>query len=620
MKKIIYLILFTFATSVPSFAQSVTIDPSSTPAKRVEINSGVPNVTGLKLTQAKSLSASNNPVVSTPFADINSAVGLAFDNAGNLYATGFSDNSIHKIAPDGTSTLISSGIFLFNNLHDITLGPDGNLYIANYTGNNVLKMTLSPAITFQVFASGFSNPIGLTFDPAGNMYVSNVATGNISKVSSTGTVISHTWATGFTSPYNLVYSSSANKIYVSNYGANEVAAVSLAGGAKTTFKSGVNFCTGITVDASGNLFVAQATPNKVSKITPAGVMTDYVTTNYPFDVTIDRLGNLYIANQTANTVSKASAKFNTILMVNDGGEVITNNVSSSSNSWIETGDGLKNITQSMVTINSQNSTQTNALFGSNGTGISLQKNWPSIGFNTYRDNANVQRYIGTGFGMVTAVDQVQGAFFWNKMGSGSAGDAVGANEQYIAGLNQSGDFNLIGRLSLGSVSSPNRLSIGPISSPAFVGNDIYIGEGTGLGGGMSFYQSGAQTTGAAKWFSNSNFMLMPAGGGNGRVGIGVFPSTYQLEVNGAIRATEVIVETGWADYVFDENYKLRSIEEMESFIKENKHLPNIPAASEIETKGLKVGEVNKAMMEKIEELALYIIQLKKEIDILKSKN
>lgn len=117
---------------------------------------------------------------------------------------------------------------------------------------------------------------------------------------------------------------------------------------------------------------------------------------------------------------------------------------------------------------------------------------------------------------------------------------------------------------------------------------------------------------------NSNIVLSDEPGG--KVGIGIYPSSYKLEVNGTARAKEVIVETGWADYVFDESYKLRSIDEMERFIKENKHLPNIPKASEIENNGLKVGETNKAMMEKIEELALYIIQLKKEVDILKSKN
>lgn len=108
--------------------------------------------------------------------------------------------------------------------------------------------------------------------------------------------------------------------------------------------------------------------------------------------------------------------------------------------------------------------------------------------------------------------------------------------------------------------------------------------------------------------------------GNGNVGIGTTSPDNKLDVLGIIRANEVIVETGWADYVFEENYKLRSIDEMEAFVKENKHLPNIPKASEIETNGLKIGETNKAMMEKIEELALYIIQLKKEVDVLKAKN
>jgi hypothetical protein len=109
-------------------------------------------------------------------------------------------------------------------------------------------------------------------------------------------------------------------------------------------------------------------------------------------------------------------------------------------------------------------------------------------------------------------------------------------------------------------------------------------------------------------------------GALGNVGIGVYPSTYKLEVNGTMRAKEVIVETGWADYVFAPNYKLPSIYDMEKYINANQHLQNVPSASEIENKGLKVGETNKAMMEKIEELALYIIQLKKEIDVLNAKN
>lgn len=99
---------------------------------------------------------------------------------------------------------------------------------------------------------------------------------------------------------------------------------------------------------------------------------------------------------------------------------------------------------------------------------------------------------------------------------------------------------------------------------------------------------------------------------NGNVGIGVPSAVYKLEVCGTIRAKEVRVETGWCDYVFAKDYKLRPINELENYINTNKHLPGIAPASDVEQNGLKVGEMNKAMMEKIEELTLYIIQLSKD--------
>jgi hypothetical protein len=99
---------------------------------------------------------------------------------------------------------------------------------------------------------------------------------------------------------------------------------------------------------------------------------------------------------------------------------------------------------------------------------------------------------------------------------------------------------------------------------------------------------------------------------NGNVGIGVPSPVYRLEVCGTIRAKEVRVETGWCDYVFEKNYKLRTVDELDKYITENKHLPGVASADEVETEGLKVGEMNKAMMEKIEELTLYVIQLSKD--------
>jgi hypothetical protein len=105
---------------------------------------------------------------------------------------------------------------------------------------------------------------------------------------------------------------------------------------------------------------------------------------------------------------------------------------------------------------------------------------------------------------------------------------------------------------------------------------------------------------------------------NGNVGIGTLSPSHKLAVNGTIRSKEVIVETGWADYVFDKGYRLMPLPEVEQFIREHRHLPNIPSAKEIETNGLAVGDVQRRMMEKIEELTLYVIELRKEIDRLKT--
>jgi hypothetical protein len=72
-------------------------------------------------------------------------------------------------------------------------------------------------------------------------------------------------------------------------------------------------------------------------------------------------------------------------------------------------------------------------------------------------------------------------------------------------------------------------------------------------------------------------------------------------------------------FVFNDDYSLMSLEDLEKHIKLNKHLPGIPSAEEIDNNGLMLGETQKLMMQKIEELTLYIIELKKEINNLKSK-
>ena len=89
----------------------------------------------------------------------------------------------------------------------------------------------------------------------------------------------------------------------------------------------------------------------------------------------------------------------------------------------------------------------------------------------------------------------------------------------------------------------------------------------------------------------------------------------QLDINGTIRTKEVKIEaTGWSDFVFDENYNLPSLSEVESHIKENKHLPDIPSEKEVLKDGINVVEMQAKLLQKIEELTLYVIEQDKKIE------
>ena len=140
-----------------------------------------------------------------------------------------------------------------------------------------------------------------------------------------------------------------------------------------------------------------------------------------------------------------------------------------------------------------------------------------------------------------------------------------------------------------------------------------------------------QVNGSSKFIVNSNGSVTigstssgPANGlyVSGSVGIGTTSvNNYKLAIAGKMIAEEVVVklQANWPDYVFGENYDLKSLREVEQYINDHKHLPNVPSAKEIEEKGISIGEMNSILLEKIEELTLYIIELKKDNNELKSE-
>jgi hypothetical protein len=107
----------------------------------------------------------------------------------------------------------------------------------------------------------------------------------------------------------------------------------------------------------------------------------------------------------------------------------------------------------------------------------------------------------------------------------------------------------------------------------------------------------------------------------GKVGIGTNSPDAKLTVAGDIHSREVKVTIGaGSDFVFHDGYDLRTLKEVEEFIKENKHLPDIESAREMEEKGLDLGKMDMKLLQKIEELTLYMIEFKKEMNGLINEN
>ncbi|SHN30292.1 hypothetical protein [Mucilaginibacter sp. OK098] len=101
---------------------------------------------------------------------------------------------------------------------------------------------------------------------------------------------------------------------------------------------------------------------------------------------------------------------------------------------------------------------------------------------------------------------------------------------------------------------------------------------------------------------------------NGNVGIGTVNPDQLLTVNGTIHSKSVVVDANiFPDYVFNKDYALPSLTEVKTYIDQNHHLPDVPSAAEVEKNGLNLGEMNRVLVQKVEELTLYLIEQNKQL-------
>ncbi|HEX8268726.1 MAG TPA: hypothetical protein VF581_02430 [Flavobacterium sp.] len=262
-------------------------------------------------------------------------------------------------------------------------------------------------------------------------------------------------------------------------------------------------------------------------------------------------------------------------------------------------------------------------------------------------NGNSNTYLGSKSGLIFT-SGYQNTFIGERSGNAitsgyentfvGAGSGGGSNS-----ITNSGFGAWAGSISTGEFNT----FLGPYSGYSSHGNNnLFVGGGVGdhcTGNGNIFlgFTTGSNQTVSNRLLIDNEDNASPLIWGdfalnqvklNGKVGIGnvaTFPTiggnvnvaNYNLFVSGGILTEEVRValQTGWADYVFEKDYNLKPLSEVEKYITENGHLPNVPSAKQVKNEGIELGDMARIQQEKIEELTLYLIQQNKEIEELKAQ-
>jgi hypothetical protein len=224
------------------------------------------------------------------------------------------------------------------------------------------------------------------------------------------------------------------------------------------------------------------------------------------------------------------------------------------------------------------------------------------------------------------------ALLSNSFGSRNTANGKSALELNVTGENNTA--NGIESLFNNNAGSRNTASGNGSLYLNYSGSDnVSIGDSSGynsLGNGNIFLgkMAGFNETGNDKLYIGRDSTIIYGDISTGQVLLGkknptnyVFKGTRTLNVIHGIIADSIWVGfvNTWADYVFEKDYKMLSLKELENYIYTNKHLPNIPPAKEVAADGIELGTMNAKLLEKIEELTLYILQQEKNYQLLKAE-
>ncbi len=288
-------------------------------------------------------------------------------------------------------------------------------------------------------------------------------------------------------------------------------------------------------------------------------------------------------------------------------------------------------------------TDNSSFFGANAGQNSVGVENTFVGYQTGSNNTGTRNtLIGARAGQDNTSGQKNTAIGWaagRRTTTGQSNTSLGDSSGYV---NTTGSNNVNIGVHAGYLNSTgsSNVNVGTWAgdqNTSGVDNTI-IGTMAGfnnLGSRNIFigHDAGKQELGSDKLYIDNSDTSSPLIHGdfttdevaiNGKLGIGTNSfidgaDIYSLSVNGKVRANSVKVYTDWADYVFEDSYTLSTLEEVEQHIKDKGHLKDIPSAQEVEEHGIELGEMNKLLLQKVEELTLYLIAQDKEIKDLKNE-